>query len=685
MFELEDVGKSFPTPSGPFWALRHITVSFPERGLVAILGKSGSGKSTLLNLLSLQERATEGTITLSGEDISSLKGKEVEDYRGYFYGFLYQRFNLLEKETALYNVELPLLERGESEKDAELRANLLFSKFGLSPLKEKRAGLLSGGEKQRVALLRALSGDPRVIFADEPTGALDSGSSKVVMDALKKAAERKLVILVSHNEGLVREYADHIIRLEDGRLVYKDTPDAKPPIHELGFPSRGHRSAWKGRLLRRYLKEDLGKNLFAFLSSFIGYAALLLSVGYATGSQKVLEEESHKSLLSLTAGISEKEEVKIEGSPLTLTRASRPDEEAISDLGLGDSARVENDYSYFFPSYSAYELDDKAYEGAFFSPVYGFEEEGFGSLVEEGSLADLPAFSCAVNAEFADAFDDSLIGKPIKVRSEVTVTYEDVAEEVYFDASFSVAAVVKEFRFLNRPRVYFSYLDIDSWAAGCALSKISLLEGAPKTVRELVAMASPHDPYASYSYHLFLSSLDEARSLYKRSDELEKRGLSLSYPMFENAEAFASLSNSLSEAMLPFLFIELFGVAFIVGAVSFSSFYERKREAAILLSLGARRGAVASIFLECSSIVSLLSASAALAASPSLAMWLSSFIEGETGIAGLVSVPLASLFGVPFLLPLATAALSLAMSFLGAGLPLAFYSRLDLGKELKEE
>lgn len=196
-----------------------VSLTFPNRGLVSIVGKSGSGKSTLINLISLLDEPTNGCIYFNHSNIFKWNQKEKEKYRNDDIGIVFQHYHLLENETVLFNVMLPVLIKGKKTKNAAFAAkNLLKSIYFKGNLYERKCKDLSGGEKERVAILRALINNPKIILADEPTGALDSKNSKIVMDLLKEISKERLVIVVSHNRQIVNQYSDQIILIKDGKI-----------------------------------------------------------------------------------------------------------------------------------------------------------------------------------------------------------------------------------------------------------------------------------------------------------------------------------------------------------------------------------------------------------------------------------------------------------------------------------
>ncbi len=199
--------------------LHDISLSIKQGEFAAIVGESGSGKSTLMNIIGVLDRQTEGKYVLDGIDISKADDKELSSIRNKKVGFVFQTFNLIGRQSALKNVELPMLYSGITKKERSKRALELLDMVGMKERVNHKPNELSGGQKQRVAIARALAADPAIILADEPTGALDSETSRTVMDIFHKLHKSgKTIVFITHNRELAKE-CSRIITLKDGRIV----------------------------------------------------------------------------------------------------------------------------------------------------------------------------------------------------------------------------------------------------------------------------------------------------------------------------------------------------------------------------------------------------------------------------------------------------------------------------------
>jgi putative ABC transport system ATP-binding protein len=233
VIRIEHLFKEYETEAGPVPVLKDVSVSVEPGEFVAVMGPSGSGKSTFMNILGCLDVATEGRYTLNGRDVGTLNPDELAHLRNQVIGFVFQGFNLLPRANLEDNVGLPLIYRGAPRAERLSAAHQMLAKVGLAAYHRSRPNQISGGQQQRVAIARALVNHPKLILADEPTGNLDTATSKEVMALFTELNERDgiTIVLVTH-EPDIAAYAHRLVRLADGRVVY-DGPVAHAEPHHL--------------------------------------------------------------------------------------------------------------------------------------------------------------------------------------------------------------------------------------------------------------------------------------------------------------------------------------------------------------------------------------------------------------------------------------------------------------------
>lgn len=218
ILEMRDICKDYPMGKTVTRVLKNVDLDVAEGDYLAIMGPSGSGKTTLMNLIGCLDVPTSGSYLLGGREITKCSGKELAEVRNKEIGFVFQSFHLLPKLTALDNVALPLLYGGVKKEERRERARAALETVGLSDRVDHRPDQLSGGQCQRVAIARAIVGKPRLLLADEPTGALDSASGAQVMELFQQLhADGSTIIMITHDRGIAH-HADTIMTIKDGIL-----------------------------------------------------------------------------------------------------------------------------------------------------------------------------------------------------------------------------------------------------------------------------------------------------------------------------------------------------------------------------------------------------------------------------------------------------------------------------------
>ena len=220
LIEFQDVCKTYEMGDSVVRAADHISMQIQKGEFVAIVGQSGSGKSTCMNIIGCLDVPTSGTYLLNGQDVGRMDKDQLAEIRNRMLGFIFQQYNLLPKLTLLENVEVPMMYAGVPRAERRERAKVALEMVGLGGKLGYKPAQLSGGQQQRVSIARALVGEPAVILADEPTGALDSRTGREVLALLQQLhAAGNTVVLITHDNSIAVQ-AQRIIRLEDGRVIY---------------------------------------------------------------------------------------------------------------------------------------------------------------------------------------------------------------------------------------------------------------------------------------------------------------------------------------------------------------------------------------------------------------------------------------------------------------------------------
>ena len=306
MLELKNINKSYKTGDFVQHALNDVSLKFRKCEFVAILGSSGSGKTTLLNILGGLDRYDSGDLIINNKSTKKFKSVEWDYYRNNCVGFIFQSYNLISHISVLENVEMALILSGYKKKDRRVKALEALDKVGLKDHAHKKPNQLSGGQMQRVAIARALVNDPEIILADEPTGALDSVTSVQIMDLIKEIAKDKLVIMVTHNPELAKDYATRIIELKDGKILSDSKPvkDKENSKDKVTIKKTVLRYSSALKLSFNNIKTKKGRTFLTSFAASIGIIGIALILSLSNGFQKKIDEYEEDTLSQMPITIS---------------------------------------------------------------------------------------------------------------------------------------------------------------------------------------------------------------------------------------------------------------------------------------------------------------------------------------------------------------------------------------------
>ena len=306
MLQLKHIFKSYHVGDTVTHALHDVTISFRDQEFVAILGPSGSGKTTMLNVIGGLDRYDKGDLIINGKSTKNFKETDWDAYRNNTVGFIFQNYNLIPHLSIMDNVELGMNLSGVPKKERHEKAVAALTEVGLKEHINKRPNQLSGGQMQRVAIARAIANDPDILLCDEPTGALDTETSVQIMKLIKKLSKDRLVIMVTHNPELAKEYATRIVNFQDGKIL-DDSEPFKPEAEEDTFNlKRTKMSYWNAiKLSFTNIMTKKGRTILTAFASSIGIISIAVVLAISNGFQRQINTTMSKALAKYPISISQ--------------------------------------------------------------------------------------------------------------------------------------------------------------------------------------------------------------------------------------------------------------------------------------------------------------------------------------------------------------------------------------------
>lgn len=449
MLKIKNISKAYNVAGQKFVALDNFTLDFKSNEFVAMLGPSGSGKTTLLNIIGGLDRYDSGDLLIDGKSTKDYKDYEWDAYRNSAIGFVFQNYNLISHLSILDNVEMSLRLSGVNSKERYKRATQALKEVGLIDHISKRPNQLSGGQMQRVAIARALVNNPKILLADEPTGALDSKTSEQIMKLIRKISRDRLVIMVTHNSDIAKQYADRIVNLLDGKVV----KDSKPPkIKELNKKqkliskrtsmsiSTALKSSFKNLLTKK------GRTIVTTFAGSIGIIGIALVLAISNGMRIYVDGVQGDTLADFPLQIqgqitrsvfaggptnpnfpvedpndpsrfpSDNAVYSFQQETTVLVHTNKLDEEFISMLNSIDNSLYNSiTYTRSLPMHIAAQTD----EGTYIKVNVG-SVSSFGVQFSNANLSELPS-----NAEYIKTQYDILSGRYPENANELVLTVDE--------------------------------------------------------------------------------------------------------------------------------------------------------------------------------------------------------------------------------------------------------------------
>lgn len=585
MIEVKNLTKYFIINNRKTILFNDVNFYLPDKGIYFIEGKSGSGKSTLLYLLSGIERGNSGSIKINSKRIDKMNEIEKEEFFKNEIGFLFQSFNLINELSVKDNLSLTNTIK-ETKFDPSI--NHLLSKFGLIDKLDQKVFTLSGGEKQRLSLIRCLLNKPKIIFADEPTGALDNENSLILMEELKNISKNSLVIIVSHDKELTEKYADGIIHIFNKEVnlinVYRDNEN-EYVLNEKKIVKR--KTKFLNEILKRNLKKNFLRNFFIFIALIFSLTTSLLSFSFYLSIKDYSSSLIYMFPNSNIYEIYKTYNKSISKSSLSIEKKERLDEDNIFNFLINlniNEYELMNNYSYFFND-NIVRINEKEFKNLSFLPLINeYNNEVF------------------VNKAFVDTYlNGKLEGETtlnIKSKNKYTkfssITNDEIEETFVIDLNFKIINVKDEFSYLSTPKIYYSYSYFTKYLSYSIAHNISLLEDKNVSYLDLFNDSINTDSLNGYSSYLYLKNDEDIKKIYSyinKKDYIDSVKISSSSYLI--VSSFLEIINSLFIVLLFFISLLSITSFFIIFSLIFYSYISSKKERAILLVLGSNKDSYA--------------------------------------------------------------------------------------------
>ena len=402
MLKLKKINKSYKTGEFTQHALKDVSIEFRKNEFVAILGPSGSGKTTLLNIIGGLDRYDNGDLIINNQSTKEFDDRNWDAYRNNCIGFIFQSYNLINHISILENVEMSLTLSGIDKKEKRQKAIEALTKVGLKSHIHKKPNQLSGGQMQRVAIARSLVNDPEIILADEPTGALDTKTSKQIMDLIKEIAKDKLVIMVTHNPELAKTYATRIIEFKDGSLISDSKPIKKKEKNngEINIKKTSMNFITALNLSFNNIKTKKGRTALTAFASSIGIIGIALILSLSNGFDIQIDKFEKETLSQSPIIISEQAMSMSEENIAKVVEESNdlekyPDEDKVFsqddiETTMTHTNNITNDYVDYIKKINQDNISGISYQTATNFNIINYNEESGYQLINSTNARLMP-------------------------------------------------------------------------------------------------------------------------------------------------------------------------------------------------------------------------------------------------------------------------------------------------------
>lgn len=641
---------------------------------------------------------TKGEIFIDDININKLNNKKRNEFRKNHFSYVFQSYHLINHLSVIDNVIINLLIRNYSYKKAYKIAKDNLIKLGIEErMFNKPIYNCSGGEKQRIAIARSLVSNPKIIFFDEPTGALDEVNSKNIMEIISSLKNEHLCILVSHDEKLIEQYSDEVIELDYGKVI-KVTKNNKIISNRLVSQEKYKRSnKFSSFLYKKNIHKRNKNHLFLSFSFSLAMSFFILIFSFNINRANISIEQGRKQLDYPSLTLTKEKIVSLTSSSLKLVKTIRPNKEDVSLFKNKSNNKYVVDYNLDYLLTSSYlYIGENNFDDYMFSCVYSFKDSFIDkNLLIKGRFPTNDNFneilinetlynSLIKNYNFypLDLSFDISINTPLSVNFLFEEEIKNIEDVFLYNSQIKIVGVVKDFSFLSNKKIYYSYLGLKDELKNHLLNNLSKEMEFDINVYDYFSFLTDNNYETSYSYRIFLKDYKNIQYI-KDDISLFSNELKIVSLPYEKEKTFTSLLDVSNIGLNLFLSIAFISLLLLMVIAYYSFILKDRKEISIYLSLGAFYKEIEDTYIKESLFVGFISFFLSFIFALIEQILINKIIEKYLNISSFLFIPFFKLFNIPFLLPLFILSINLLSSFVSIYIPLMCKRKISLSKELR--
>lgn len=687
IIETRNLSKSFKFGMKEKKVIDKVSLQFNKYGLYAIVGKSGCGKTTFLNLLLGLESSDNGEIYYYNQKIDQ---DNFDQVRKEYVSIILQDYGLIENMTAFENISVPLLIKGYCKEQIKKQYDKWIQVFNLSTIANKKVELLSGGERQRIAIIRSIIDEKKIIFADEPTGALDQNNSQELMRVLKELSKERLIIIVSHNLKLMEQYADEI--LEFNNFNKKNEIENYQNINT--NKTKNLNATGYSFFMEKIILKRRGRIILSIFLSIVLLFLSIVSMTIYSQKENILFQISSNYLDRNMVEIKSSLKKKIPNSNYSLVYYERPYMEEIMDLLSNQEIIIHYNYQYFFHGANIVLNNENK------SIVNGIQFIGISEKIIMNNK------KLSYNLE-AHSFDQVIVNKPFyklitrladdkqinsfQLTNSILTSYpykeEIIEDQLTYDLNLNIIAVVDEFEFLNIPVIYYPIEKLESLLSSMNLKNLSVAYNLAISWKDrLGKLAKVDENLSSYSLLIEAKSEQNLDAFYNQLNIIANNS---NYEIVSRAilinQSLVTFVESLIFVLIVFIIVLFIMVVLLFGLTFFSIVLDARKDIGIIRLLGLKKNQINKLFFYSSLLFSAITISLSYCLSQVTLNYLPMFLEKLNIVKIIIS---NNVFDVTYQnIPLVLIVIFLgACSFMfGTAAPIYFIQRINIADELRCE